>query len=181
MNTVDNTPPVSQVSALPSASTCPAFQVNWSGTDVGSGVAGFTIHVSVNGGPFTAWLSNTTAANATYIGADGNTYAFYSIASDLVGNLEPGKTQAEATTSVSAADTCGPPILSAEMTNIAQSGNTVTASLQLTNTGFTAAQTVNSTRYRCAVSAVPGPSLYQAPPSRTPWCLSQSALQRLCH
>ncbi len=37
-NTVDNAPPASQISALPTASTCPAFRVSWSGTDVGSGV-----------------------------------------------------------------------------------------------------------------------------------------------
>jgi hypothetical protein len=143
VNTIDNTPPVSHVSALPSASSCPNFRVGWSGSDVGSGVQGFTIYSSDNGGPFVAWLSNTTAAAGTFTGTAGHAYSFYSIATDLTGNVEAAKTSAEASTSVTVAGTCGPPSLSAQMLNVAQSGTTVTANLQLTNTGFTAAQAVN--------------------------------------
>lgn len=143
INTIDNTAPVSQVSALPSTSACPAFRVSWSGSDIGSGLQGFTIYVSDTGGPFTAWISNTTAASADYQGAVGHTYAFYSIATDLVGNMEGTKTSAEALTSVTAAGPCGPPSLSGQLSNVSQSGTTVTGTLTLTNTGFTAAQTVN--------------------------------------
>jgi hypothetical protein len=117
--------------------------VGWSGSDVGSGVQGFTIYSSDNGGPFVAWLSNTTAAAGTFTGTAGHAYSFYSIATDLTGNVEAAKTSAEASTSVTVAGTCGPPSLSAQMLNVAQSGTTVTANLQLTNTGFTAAQAVN--------------------------------------
>jgi hypothetical protein len=137
-NTIDNTLPVSKVSALTGTSSCPAFRVNWSGSDVGSGLQGFALYVSDNGGPFTPWLSNTTAVTANYLGTVGHTYAFYSIATDLVGNLEGAKTTAEASMSVTAAGPCGPPNLS-EMSNAVQSGTTVTATLTLTNTGFTAA------------------------------------------
>ena len=105
-NTIDNTSPVSHVSPLPATSACPAFQVSWSGSDVGSGIQSYTIYVSDSGGPFTAWFSNTTAVTATYQGAVGHTYAFYSIATDLVGNVEAAKTTAEATTLVTSA-TCG--------------------------------------------------------------------------
>jgi hypothetical protein len=99
-NTIDNTPPVSHVAALPVASTCPAFRVSWSGSDVSSGLQGFTVYVSDTGSPFTPWLSNTTASSAESTGAVGHTYSFYSIASDLASNLETGKTSAEASTTV---------------------------------------------------------------------------------
>lgn len=143
INTIDNTPPVSHVSALSATSTCPAFRVSWSGSDVGSGLQGFTIYVSDSGAPYTAWLSNTTAASGDYMGAAGHAYSFYSIATDLVGNLEGAKTTAEASTSVTASGPCGAPSLSGQLSNVVQSGTTVTATLTLSNTGFTAAQAVN--------------------------------------
>jgi S-layer homology domain len=48
-----------------------------------------------------AWLSNTTLTGATYTGTFGHSYAFYSIASDLVGNEEGPKKAPDTTTSVS--------------------------------------------------------------------------------
>jgi 6-phosphogluconolactonase (cycloisomerase 2 family) len=142
-NTIDNAKPVSHVSALSVDSSCPNFRVGWSGSDVGSGLRGFTIYASDNGGPFTPWLSNTTAAAGTYMGAAGHAYSFYSIATDLTGNIEPGKLSAEATTTVTGAGSCGPPSLSGQVTSISPSGTTRTVTLQITNTGFTAAQAVN--------------------------------------
>ncbi len=107
-NTLDNTPPVSQVTALPSTELCSNFTVQWSGTDVGSGIGNYTIYVSDNGGSFTAWQTNTTSTSAVYNGQVGHSYGFYSIAQDLVGNIEPGKTSAEATTQVNKGTICGP-------------------------------------------------------------------------
>jgi streptogramin lyase len=99
-NTVDNTRPVSMVSALPQTETAYSFPVQWSGTDVGVGVQDFTIYISDNNAPFMAWLTNTTATQAMYPGTGGHTYSFYSIARDLVGNVEAGKTNADATTQI---------------------------------------------------------------------------------
>jgi hypothetical protein len=101
-NTIDNTPPTSHVSALASSQSSPSFTVSWTGNDVGAGVQDFTIYVSDNGSSFVPWLTNTTATQATYVGFAGHTYSFYSIARDLVGNVETAKTMAEATTTVSA-------------------------------------------------------------------------------
>ena len=100
LNTLDNTPPTSSVQPLPSTEPSGSFTVNWSGTDVGSGVQNYTIYVSDNGAAFTAWQQNTTATSATYSGQPGHAYGFYSIATDLVGNVEAAKTNAEATTMV---------------------------------------------------------------------------------
>ncbi|MGD0872381.1 MAG: hypothetical protein ABSB88_22760 [Bryobacteraceae bacterium] len=101
-NTIDNTPPVSHVSALPAQSGS-IFAVQWSGTDVGSGLGNFTIYVSDNGSSFAPWLNQTTATSSGYNGQIGHSYRFYSIAQDLVGNMEPAKASAETTTQVTQA------------------------------------------------------------------------------
>jgi hypothetical protein len=79
-----------------------SFPVQWSGTDQGAGIGTFDVFVSDNNGPFTAWQTQITATQAAFTGVAGHTYRFYSIARDLVGNVEAAKTVAEATTVVSA-------------------------------------------------------------------------------
>ena len=112
LNTVDNTPPTGRATILPSTEG-PNFTVQWSGTDVGSGIASFTVYVSDNGGPFTALETNTTATSAIFTGSFGHT-GVYSIARDLVGNVEGAKTAAEATTTVSAV-VVPPPTVAAQL------------------------------------------------------------------
>ncbi len=102
-NTIDNSPPTSQVNPLPETEMSADFTVSWTGSDVGSGIANFTIFVSDNGGPFTVWQANTPATSAIFSGVDGHTYAFFSQAQDSAGNVEPLKTQAEAATTVAVA------------------------------------------------------------------------------
>jgi hypothetical protein len=102
-NTIDNTAPVSHALGLPADESSVSLTIAWSGADVGSGIQNYTIYVSDNGGAYTAWLTGTTATSATYTGQIGHTYSFYSIATDNVGNVEPPKTAAEATTQVTAA------------------------------------------------------------------------------
>ncbi|HZR18708.1 MAG TPA: CARDB domain-containing protein [Verrucomicrobiae bacterium] len=110
-NSVDTNPPTSLVAALP-ASTQPSFTVQWAGTDNqgGSGIAFFNIYVSVNGGPFTAWITNTALAAAIYNGAPNNTYAFFSRATDLAGNQEPAHLVADAQTTTTAPSN-SPPVI----------------------------------------------------------------------
>jgi 6-phosphogluconolactonase len=109
-NTLDSTPPTSHVVALPPNENAVTFPVSWAGTDVGAGIQDFTIFASDNGAPFTVWQQNIPAKSASFTGQVGHTYAFYSVARDLVGNVEPGKTSAEATTTVTTADTTPPTI-----------------------------------------------------------------------
>jgi Bacterial Ig-like domain (group 3) len=97
-NAIDNTPPVSRVLGLPTNQANLTFTVAWSGTDVGAGIQSYTIYVSDNGGDFAVWLANTTETSAPYTGQPGHKYSFYSVARDLVGNPEPSKTVAEAST-----------------------------------------------------------------------------------
>jgi len=139
-NTVDNTPPTSDVASLPDSESCPNFKVNWSGSDVGSGTKSFTIYYSDNSGPFEPWLTNTAHVAATFQGQLGHSYGFYSIAQDLVGNIEPSKSSAEASTEVASTAACGPPSLSGTASVTSFSGGTLTLSLQLTDTGTGDAQ-----------------------------------------
>lgn len=99
-NAIDNTKPTSHVNSLAVTQTSKSFPVQWLGSDIGSGVRDFTVYVSDNGGPYIAWLTNTTATQAIYSGINGHTVAFYSIARDLVGNIETSKSTAEANTTI---------------------------------------------------------------------------------
>ena len=78
------------------------FTVTWAGSDNadGSGLAYFDIYVSDNGGTHTLWQNHTTATSAVFTGMDGHTYAFYSVATDIAGNVEAAPAAADATTLV---------------------------------------------------------------------------------
>ena len=56
--------------------------------------------MSDDGGPYALWQSQTTATGAFFSGTNGHTYAFYSIATDTVGNREAIPLQPEAETTV---------------------------------------------------------------------------------
>jgi hypothetical protein len=99
-NAVDTTGPTSSVAPFAGPQWSPSFDVHWSGADSGSGIADYTVFVSENGGPFTPWLTHTTATSSPFVGTAGHTYAFFSVARDLVGHVEGPKTTAEATVQV---------------------------------------------------------------------------------
>jgi hypothetical protein len=97
-NSFDETPPVTAVTAANVDDACDtSLDVSWSGTDAGAGVVFYSIYVSTNGGPFTLWQDNTTATSATFAGTSGNTYAFYSVGSDSLGNTEAAPATADVT------------------------------------------------------------------------------------
>jgi len=98
---IDSTPPVSKMAALPWRTFTPTFSITWSGTDAIGAIANYTIFESVNGGPFTPYLTNTTATQANFTGQAGNTYGFISIATDSAGNIEVKQPVAEASILVS--------------------------------------------------------------------------------
>lgn len=108
MDAPDTTPPASSVAALPPLSPA-AIPVFWSGSD-DRGVASYTVFVSVNGGPFAPWKTNTQATGAIYEGSPATEYAFYSVAKDHAGNVESKAAAPEAGTAVGAINQ--PPVLS---------------------------------------------------------------------
>jgi len=103
-NTIDAVLPTSQVSALAPTQSSPDFQIQWSGSDADSGIAGYAIFVSENGGPFSVFLADTTETSATFSGTVGKTYAFYSIARDQAGNVELPASSPDTVTTVGGAD-----------------------------------------------------------------------------
>ena len=135
-NTLDNSLPTSGVSTFPAKYSCLDFKVKWTGTDVGSGIQDFTVYASDNGAPFVPWLTNTPVGSATFLGENGRTYDFYSIARDRVGNLEASKTVAEATTTIAKTASCGgPPSLSSAATVQSYASGVLTLGVQITNNG----------------------------------------------
>lgn len=98
LNTIDNSRPTSQVSQLAATQPYIVFDVNWSGTDTGSGVEDYTVFVSENDGPYAPWSLNTTSTSGIFAGKPGKTYSFYTVARDKAGNVEQAKTSPEATT-----------------------------------------------------------------------------------
>ncbi len=146
-NTFDFTPPVSHVQSLPAMEATANFTVQWTGSDAAAGIGDYTIYVSDNGGSYTAWISNNILTQSTYTGVNGHTYRFYSIARDLVGNVEGAKTAAEASTVVNTGAACASDV-SAQF-SIARSG------FRLNNATKRFQQTVTLTRTAAGVLAGP--------------------------
>ncbi len=107
-NTLDAEPPVSTLAALPAKEKTADIPLQLSGTDIGgSGIGGYNVYVSDDGGPFALGLANVPGPTAIYKGVTGHRYAFFSQAEDGVLNLEPLKNAVEATTTVKGADLIG--------------------------------------------------------------------------
>jgi len=101
LHTLDTEGPSSSVQSLPAESP-PGFCVAWEGQDDpgGSGIVLYEMYVSEDGGPYTRWLTATTASSAAYPGVGGSTYRFYSVAVDGVGHREAPPVEPDAVTSV---------------------------------------------------------------------------------
>ncbi len=105
---MDTTPPTSSVSALPSPTTSTSFLVTATGSDSSgsngstpSGIAIFDIFVSTDSGPFTLLAQVTPSdPSALFTGQAGNTYGFYSVATDNAGNVQATPTAAQVTVQV---------------------------------------------------------------------------------
>ena len=98
-NRLDNTPPASGVQVLAARQTSLSFTVEWSGADEGSGIKEFDVFASRNGDPFELWI-RTTETFATFTGAVGSSYAFFTIARDATGLVELPPPVADAFTRV---------------------------------------------------------------------------------
>ncbi|WP_294533083.1 CARDB domain-containing protein, partial [uncultured Rhodoblastus sp.] len=133
-DTVDSVAPTSIVEALPPQSATATFEVSWSGQDdaAGSGIGSYTIFVSEDGGSQTAWLNDTTRANALFHGDLGHVYAFYSQAVDNAGNQEAAHDTADATIEVG---TVAPTGLALSPSSQQGSSTNVTADITPTITG----------------------------------------------
>ena len=87
-NTIDAGKPSSSVTASLVNQTEIHLNINGMDDAGGSGILGYTIYASMDGGNYQPWL-NHIAVNETIVnGLAGHTYAFYSVAEDLVGHIE---------------------------------------------------------------------------------------------
>jgi spore germination protein YaaH/flagellar hook assembly protein FlgD len=82
----DATPPRAGVKVLHTRQRDAGFLVTWLGSDA-TGIASWDVQVSVDGGPWAAWLTGTTKTSDVYLGQDGHGYAFRVRAKDTKGNL----------------------------------------------------------------------------------------------
>ncbi len=143
-NLIDNAPPVSQVAALSTSQTTSCFRTLWAGSDLGSGLKSLGIFVADNAGPYEPWLSGTTASGAIFNGQPGHSYAFYSQAMDLVGNVESVKTAPDAITTIASGASCnGRPAVIGSILSKSLTSTTETVTVQLTNSGVGNAPAVN--------------------------------------
>lgn len=86
---IDNSPPDSNVNPLSPYTKTLSFEVSWTGSDSGSGIAFYDIQYrdGING-QWTDWLISTNLNSSTFTGQDGHTYYFRSRAKDNGGNWE---------------------------------------------------------------------------------------------
>jgi hypothetical protein len=105
---MDTIPPTSTVNSLPAQTTSTSFTVSVTSNDPAgannsppSGVASIAIYDSEDNGPFTLLATVTPASpSTTFTGQAGNTYGFYSVATDNAGNVQPTPTAAQATVQI---------------------------------------------------------------------------------
>lgn len=100
-NRTDNTGPESNVKPLASVMLNKDFQVHWKGNDHGSGIYSYTVYVAENDDAYYPWLPDTHDTLAVFSGTAGNTYKFYTVATDSAGNIEVAPTIYDAITRVS--------------------------------------------------------------------------------
>jgi hypothetical protein len=74
--------------------------VRWQGQETGSGIAGYDLWVSEDGGPLQPWLAGVTLTQANYTARPGHTYGFAARARDRAGNEGLAPAQIEVTTQV---------------------------------------------------------------------------------
>lgn len=101
VNVIDSTNPESTVLPIEQIQAYEDFQVEWSGTDEGAGIAGYSIYVSTNGLEPEIWQENVESTVGVFRGNFGDTYEFYSIAIDRVGNNEQFPDTPDTSTTVS--------------------------------------------------------------------------------
>ncbi len=82
---VDKSAPQAGIRMLASTQADEGFVVSWPARDT-SRIVSYDVQVSVDGGPWAAWLTKTRATSNVWLGADGHGYAFRVRAVDSKGN-----------------------------------------------------------------------------------------------
>jgi RHS repeat-associated protein len=150
-NTIDASPPMSTVAALPATTTKTSFTVSWSGNDgAGPGIAGYNVYVSDNGGVYTLWQSDTTNTSATYTGKTGHVYRFYSVATDDLGLVQPTPASPQATTKVVLTQPSPPIVTVTYVQDLLNKKHQATAVVVIFSGAVNAAEADRTSTYRLA-------------------------------
>ncbi|MFY9152512.1 MAG: T9SS type A sorting domain-containing protein [Prolixibacteraceae bacterium] len=99
-NRIDDRVPESSVAPLNLTQTDSIFTVSWTGNDLGSKISRIHIFVSTNNEEYILWKIAPKADEAKFTGKNGNTYKFYSLATDSIGFMETRKLNADASTTM---------------------------------------------------------------------------------
>jgi hypothetical protein len=97
-NGADNTPPASHVLALGAVQGQTNFTVNWVADGAPPDLKDFTIYVSMDNNAYTVWRQNITSTSDVFASQRGHAYSFYSVARDVVGNIEAAPSGPDAST-----------------------------------------------------------------------------------
>ena len=81
----DTTPPETGIDVLPAHQGDEGFVVGWSALDMNP-IRDYDVQVSIDGGPWRAWLTRTKATQAVWLGRSAHAYAFRARATDAKGN-----------------------------------------------------------------------------------------------
>ena len=99
---IDRDVPSTKVKSLPSETASNSFDIEWEGSDQGSGISHLTISVSRDGDPESYELLDTSGAvgnKVQFSGEPDRKYSFTSLAVDNVGNVET-KSVADTSTTI---------------------------------------------------------------------------------
>ena len=96
-NTIDAVGPTSRITS--GTSDQDIITINWTGQDDagGSGIRDYALYYSENGGPYILYKDRITGPSTIFAGTPGNSYCFYTIATDNTGNRETPKKTCEFT------------------------------------------------------------------------------------
>ena len=95
INTIDTVKPQSNMLPLPTHVGDTSFVIRWAGSDAHAGILDYKVYVSVNDSAYKLLFANNRDDSVQFTGKQGYKYEFYSIARDLVLNVENPPANAE--------------------------------------------------------------------------------------
>lgn len=102
-NTIDALPPTSQLISATQAGNPLTVRLRWNGSDDpgGSGIASYSIYLSINSRPYSLYRSAIADTSLVFTGAKDTLYCFFVSAKDSVNNAEALKNSCELSVTLS--------------------------------------------------------------------------------
>lgn len=102
-NTIDALPPISHLISATQESNPLTVRLHWNGSDDpgGSGIANYSLYLSINSRPYTLYRSAIADTSLLFTGAKDTLYCFFIAAKDSVNNTEALKNSCELSVTLS--------------------------------------------------------------------------------